>query len=121
MTIDVRGVCTLVLVFDMPTSLKFYRDVLGFEVIATNNDDAGDNVVSGTLFGVRQVYDEARSATEWVRDQYRALPAWAQRLQGTCAPDSRWCSPAVPQAYSGNRHAGRKRRRRPHRRPGRSR
>ena len=44
MAIDVRGVCTLVLVFDMPTSLKFYRDVLGFEVIATNDDDAGDNV-----------------------------------------------------------------------------
>ena len=44
MTIDVRGVCTLVLVFDMPTSLKFYRDVLGFEVIATNDDDAGDKV-----------------------------------------------------------------------------
>jgi glyoxylase I family protein len=43
-TIDVRGVCTLVLVFDMPTSLKFYRDVLGFEVISTNDDDAGDNV-----------------------------------------------------------------------------
>ena len=32
MAIDVRGVCTLVLVFDMPTSLKFYRDVLGFDV-----------------------------------------------------------------------------------------
>ena len=44
MAIDVRGVCTLVLVFDMPTSLKFYRDVLGFEVVATNDDGAGDNV-----------------------------------------------------------------------------
>jgi len=44
LAIDVRGVCTLVLVFDMPTSLKFYRDVLGFEVVATNDDDAGDNV-----------------------------------------------------------------------------
>jgi catechol 2,3-dioxygenase-like lactoylglutathione lyase family enzyme len=43
-TIDVRGVCTLVLVFDMPTSLKFYRDVLGFGVVATSDDDAGDNV-----------------------------------------------------------------------------
>jgi catechol 2,3-dioxygenase-like lactoylglutathione lyase family enzyme len=43
-TIDVRGVCTLVLVFDMPTSLKFYRDVLGFEVVATSDDDAGDDV-----------------------------------------------------------------------------
>jgi len=44
LAIDVRGVCTLVLVFDMPTSLKFYRDVLGFEVVSTNDDDAGDNV-----------------------------------------------------------------------------
>ena len=44
MAIDVRGVCTLVLVFDMPTSLRFDRDVLGFEVVATNDDDAGDNV-----------------------------------------------------------------------------
>jgi len=42
--IDVRSVCTLVLVFDMPTSLKFYRDVLGFGVIATSDDDAGDDV-----------------------------------------------------------------------------
>jgi catechol 2,3-dioxygenase-like lactoylglutathione lyase family enzyme len=42
--IDVRGVCTLVQVFDMPTSLRFYRDVLGFEVIGTNDDTAGDRV-----------------------------------------------------------------------------
>src|SRR5687768_1221444 len=27
----------------MPASLRFYRDVLGFEVIATNDDDAGDD------------------------------------------------------------------------------
>ena len=44
MAIDVRGVCTLVLVFDMPTSLKFYRDLLGFEVVGTSDDDAGDHV-----------------------------------------------------------------------------
>jgi catechol 2,3-dioxygenase-like lactoylglutathione lyase family enzyme len=42
--IDVRGVCTLVLVFDMPTALKFYRDVLGFEIIATSDPAAGDNM-----------------------------------------------------------------------------
>lgn len=45
MTVEVRGVCTLLLVFDMPKSLGFYRDVLGFEVVATNDDDAGDDVV----------------------------------------------------------------------------
>ncbi len=36
MAIDVRGVCALLQVFDMPTSIKFYRDVLGFEVVQTS-------------------------------------------------------------------------------------
>jgi catechol 2,3-dioxygenase-like lactoylglutathione lyase family enzyme len=51
--IDVRGVCTLVLVFDMPTSLKFYRDALGFEVVGTSDDDAGDNVVDSAYRHLR--------------------------------------------------------------------
>ena len=33
MGIAVRGVCPLLEVFDMPTSIRFYRDVLGFEVV----------------------------------------------------------------------------------------
>jgi glyoxylase I family protein len=33
MAIDVRGVCPLLQVYDMPTALRFYRDVLGFAVI----------------------------------------------------------------------------------------
>jgi catechol 2,3-dioxygenase-like lactoylglutathione lyase family enzyme len=32
MGIDVQGICALLQVFDMPRSLAFYRDVLGFEV-----------------------------------------------------------------------------------------
>jgi catechol 2,3-dioxygenase-like lactoylglutathione lyase family enzyme len=36
MCIEVRGVCTLLQVFDMPTSVRFYRDVLGFEVLQTS-------------------------------------------------------------------------------------
>jgi catechol 2,3-dioxygenase-like lactoylglutathione lyase family enzyme len=31
--IEVRSVCALLQVFDMPTSVRFYRDVLGFELI----------------------------------------------------------------------------------------
>jgi hypothetical protein len=31
MAIDVPGVCPLVQVYDMPTSVKFYRDTLGFQ------------------------------------------------------------------------------------------
>src|SRR5262245_2150347 len=33
MALDLRGVCPLLQVFDMPASLAFYRDLLGFEVV----------------------------------------------------------------------------------------
>lgn len=36
MSIEVCGGCTLLQVFDMPTSVGFYRDVLSFEVIETS-------------------------------------------------------------------------------------
>ncbi|HEX9945840.1 MAG TPA: VOC family protein [Thermoanaerobaculia bacterium] len=36
MAIAVRGLAPLLQVFDMPTSIKFYRDVLGFEVVSTS-------------------------------------------------------------------------------------
>ena len=39
MTLRIGGFATLIQVFDMPTSLAFYRDVLGFEVIS----DAPEN------------------------------------------------------------------------------
>lgn len=32
MPIDARGLCPLLQVFDMPTSVRFYRDILGFTV-----------------------------------------------------------------------------------------
>lgn len=38
---DIHGVAPLLQVFDMPTSLRFYRDVLGFEVWASS--EAGDS------------------------------------------------------------------------------
>jgi catechol 2,3-dioxygenase-like lactoylglutathione lyase family enzyme len=38
MNIDFRSLVPLLQVFDMPQSLKFYRDVLGFEV----DDDSGE-------------------------------------------------------------------------------
>ncbi len=36
MAIEVRGVCPLLGVYDMPTSVRFYRDKLGFEVVNTS-------------------------------------------------------------------------------------
>jgi len=36
MAFDVRGSTTLLQVYDMPASVRFYRDVLGFEVVSTS-------------------------------------------------------------------------------------
>ena len=48
MSIEVRGVCVLLQVFDMPTSVRFYRDVLGFEVVQTTPRE-GDQFDWGLL------------------------------------------------------------------------
>ena len=41
MTVEVRGMTPLIQVFDMPTSIRFYRDVLGFTV--AESDRPGDD------------------------------------------------------------------------------
>jgi catechol 2,3-dioxygenase-like lactoylglutathione lyase family enzyme len=40
MGIEIRGMAPLLQVFDMPTSIAFYRDVLGFEVVNTSKPGA---------------------------------------------------------------------------------
>jgi glyoxylase I family protein len=42
MPIEVRGGTSLIQVFHMPTSLRFYRDVLGFAVIEKSKPVSGD-------------------------------------------------------------------------------
>lgn len=37
MSIEVGSVCALLQVFDMPASVRFYRDVLGFEIVETSS------------------------------------------------------------------------------------
>ena len=39
MALQVKGTVTLLQVFDMPASLRFYRDLLGFEVLQRSGDD----------------------------------------------------------------------------------
>ncbi len=36
MAADIRGLAPLLQVYDMPTSVRFYRDVLGFAVVTTS-------------------------------------------------------------------------------------
>lgn len=39
MPVALSGIAPLLQVFDMPTSLAFYRDALGFEVVGSNCDE----------------------------------------------------------------------------------
>jgi uncharacterized glyoxalase superfamily protein PhnB len=41
MGIEIRGMAPLLQVFDMPTSIAFYREVLGFEVVSTSKPRGG--------------------------------------------------------------------------------
>jgi glyoxylase I family protein len=59
---DIKGLAPLLFVFDMPTALHFYRDVLGFEVISTSQP--GDNCgwallrLKGVDLMLNTAYDE---------------------------------------------------------------
>jgi glyoxylase I family protein len=41
-TLNLQGMCPLLQVYDMPTSLQFYRDILRFEIVSSSGggDDA---------------------------------------------------------------------------------
>ncbi len=41
MALKIQGMAPLLQVFDMPSSIRFYRDALGFKVISTS--DSGDD------------------------------------------------------------------------------
>jgi catechol 2,3-dioxygenase-like lactoylglutathione lyase family enzyme len=43
MPIDMHGLCPLIQVYDMPTSLRFYRNVLGFEVVRSSPPRSPDD------------------------------------------------------------------------------
>jgi glyoxylase I family protein len=42
MALRVRGATTLLQVYDMPTSVRFYRDLLGFELVSHSPHRGGD-------------------------------------------------------------------------------
>jgi catechol 2,3-dioxygenase-like lactoylglutathione lyase family enzyme len=46
MAIEIQGICPLISVFDMPRSLRFYRVVLGFEIVS----DSGDGEASSWVW-----------------------------------------------------------------------
>ncbi|UHQ20855.1 VOC family protein [Lysobacter sp. KIS68-7] len=49
MAIELDYACALLQVFDMPASVRFYRDVLGFEIVNASSDRDGDTFDWGWL------------------------------------------------------------------------
>jgi glyoxylase I family protein len=74
MGIDIQGLCPLVQVFDMPTSLRFYRDLLGFEMVqrSKDSDDCGWAWLrkNGAELMLNTIYDEGERPA--VPDRERA-------------------------------------------------
>lgn len=77
MSIEVRRVCTLLQVFDMRASVRFYRDVLGFAVVETSERD-GDRFDWGLL---RLGEAEVMLNTAYEQDSRPPAPD-AGRMQG---------------------------------------
>jgi catechol 2,3-dioxygenase-like lactoylglutathione lyase family enzyme len=70
MAIKVQGLAPLIQVFDMPRSIAFYRDVLGFEVVDTSPGRGADDfdwamlVLDGTQLMLNTAYEELARPAE---------------------------------------------------------
>ena len=79
MGIEVRSVCTLLQVFDMPASVRFYRDVLGFVRSPVNCSRAyrpernGSNVQNNRIestFGLTEIFAKPEVAPSAITTHY---------------------------------------------------
>ena len=74
MGVDMHGLCPLIQVFDMPTSLRFYRDILGFEVLqrSKDSDDCGWcwlRSAGGAELMLNTAYDEGERPAQLDRER----------------------------------------------------
>jgi glyoxylase I family protein len=77
MSFEIRGMAPLLSVYDMPTSIRFYRDVLGFTVVTTSQPDRGDDVGWCMLrrgdvdLMLNTAYDDGERPAQLVPEHYR--------------------------------------------------
>lgn len=80
MAIEVRGICPLLQVYDMPASVRFYRDGLGFEVKSTSQGLGGADRFHWVL--LRHGETELMLNTAYEFDDERPAVQDAGRLKG---------------------------------------
>jgi glyoxylase I family protein len=103
MAIDVRGVCPLLQVYDMPTALKFYRDKLGFEVV-TSSPVLGTDKFHWCL--LRLGSSEIMLNTAYEFDNERPVPADRARVAAHGDTGLFFGCPDVDGAYEELREKG---------------
>lgn len=76
MPVETRGMAPLLFVYDMPTALRFYRDLLGFQVVGTSRpDQPGDDFgwcllrFSGGELMLNTAYDDGERPPEPDRER----------------------------------------------------
>ncbi len=103
MAIDVRGVCPLLQVYDMPVALRFYRDVLGFEVIGTSPELGPDKF---HWVWLRLGGAEIMLNTAYEFDSERPVPADRARVSAHGDTGLFFACPDVDGAYEALREQG---------------
>ena len=104
MALDLRGVTPLIQVYDMPTSIRFYRDSLGFEVVNTSPARGGEDRFHWVM--LRLGGAELMLNTAYEFDEERPVPPDGSRNaahQDTCLY---FACPDVDAAYRDLRQKG---------------
>ena len=104
MTLDIRGLAPLLQVYDMPTSIRFYRDKLGFGVKMTSPALGGEDRFHWVLLELGGAELMLNTAYEF--DSERPIPPDAAR---TAAHDDTclyFSSPDVDAAFEAFRRKG---------------
>ncbi|MGP0018654.1 MAG: VOC family protein [Candidatus Sulfotelmatobacter sp.] len=80
---DIHGICPLLQAFDMATAIRFYRDVLGFQVHATSEPGDDCNWAWLKVNGAELMLNTAYEAEQ--RPGARFPPAWPPTTIPACS------------------------------------
>jgi catechol 2,3-dioxygenase-like lactoylglutathione lyase family enzyme len=100
MAIELHGSCPLLMVFDMPKSLAFYRDILGFKVI----NDSGQGDESGWVW--LRLNDSDLMLNTAFEDEFRPATLDAERQKNHEDTILYFGCPDVDSAYEYLREKG---------------
>jgi catechol 2,3-dioxygenase-like lactoylglutathione lyase family enzyme len=105
MALDVRGTTTLLGVYDMPASVRFYRDLLGFEMVSHSPHRGGD-VDRFHWCWLRLGGADVMLNTAYESDEERPLPPDAARTAAHQDTTLYFACPDVDAAYEELRAKG---------------